>query len=373
MADEIIFQEHTTESNYIIAQISLNNEPRLNALNLDNVNCLIEKLEEWQHHSSVKLIIIDSNVKKSFCAGGDIRKLYYYLLEENICHPEEYFKREYYLNYLLHTHSKPIICWANGITMGGGLGLMTGCNYRIVNDSTVLSMPEVHIGLYPDTGAAFFLGKIPKDIGLFIAITGCNLNGADAVYLGLADYFIDESFKEQFFSMLKHTDWRTEDVRHKVLQLVSELTHNSEGWAPYSKIRKYRELISNITKQPSLEAILSAIEALETNDSWLLEIKAKAKSASPLSQLITYNFFHDCSKLSLREILHCEVELSTKLVWEGDFFEGVRALLIERNRKPNWKSKNIKDINLNAYYNGIVESFTTWDIQPLIQEAEVES
>jgi enoyl-CoA hydratase/carnithine racemase len=257
--------------------------------------------------------------------------------------------------------------------MGGGLGLMTGCNYRIVNDSTILSMPEVNIGFYPDTGAAFFLGKIPKDIGLFIAITGCRLNGADAVYLGLADYFIDESFKDQFFSALKRTDWKTEDVHYKVLQLVSDLTHNSEGWAPYSKMRKYRDLISNITKQPSLEAILSAIESLETDDTWLLEIKEKTLSASPLSQIITYNFFHDCSKLSLREILHCEVELSTKLIWEGDFFEGVRALLIEKNRKPNWKYKSIKDINLKTYYNGITEQFTTWDMQPLAQEENPQS
>lgn len=362
MSNEIIFEEHTTENNYIVAQISLNNEQRLNALSLDNVNSLIETLERWNQQSNVKVIIIDSKIQKAFCAGGDIRKLYYYLLEENISSPEVYFKREYYLIYLVHTHSKPIICWANGITMGSGLGLMTGCDYRIVNDSTILSMPEAHIGFYPDTGAAFFLGKTPKDIGLFIALTGCRLNGADALYLGIADYFVDESFKEQFISILKSTDWAIEDVQYKILRVIRELTHNSEGWLPYSKIRKYRDLISNIIKQPSLEAILSAIEAIETDDPWLLEVKEKNQEASPLSQLITYDFFHDCSKLSLREVLHCEVELSTKLVWEGDFFEGVRALLIEKNRKPNWKYKTIKDINLGSYYNGITDQFTTWNI-----------
>ncbi len=180
----VLFTEHATQDGHVIAEVKLNAERSLNALTLEMCEEMLPRLRDWATDERVVAVLLDSAGEKAFCAGGDVVNLYKTITGEgDPSFPERFFETEYRLDFLLHTYPKPVICWGNGIVMGGGMGLLSASSHRIVTETSRLAMPEVTIGLYPDVGASWFLNRLPNGAGRFLAMTGCQINAPDAVHL----------------------------------------------------------------------------------------------------------------------------------------------------------------------------------------------
>lgn len=344
MTAGVLFSELNTRNNQKIGVIALNAEKTLNALNQSMIDLLYDQLNRWQEDRDVVALFLQGSGEKAFCAGGDVRSLRRAVLEGNLDVPRQFFEKEYRLDYMIHTYSKPIICWGNGIVMGGGIGLMAGADFRVVTDTSMLAMPEISIGLYPDVAGSWILGHMPAGIGLFMALTGCRLNAADAIYLGLGNRFIDHAFRDNVLESLQQADWGTQESQAIVFGVLQHYCERSEGWLPYSKIREHRDLIGRLMGQPALEAVIKALAGLETDDEWLLSARKTALQGSPLSSAIGYRQLQAARHMSLKEAFQSELVLSVNAVHHGDFCEGVRSLLVDKDRNPKWRYASVADV-----------------------------
>ncbi|MGI9275386.1 MAG: enoyl-CoA hydratase/isomerase family protein [Endozoicomonas sp.] len=343
MTDKTLFSELKTASRHRIGVITLDSEKTLNALDQGMLDALYDRLQRWRSDPDIACIMMQGEGEKAFCAGGDIRSLRQAILAGDSEAATRFFEKEYRLDYLIHTYNKPVVCWGNGIVMGGGIGLMSGAAFRVVTDTSVMAMPEVSIGLYPDVGGSWQLGRMPEGIGLFMALTGCRLNAADAIYLGLGNRFIDHAFRNNILEALQAASWGEDDYS-TVYDIVQHFADNSAGWLPYSKIREYRDLIGTMMNQPALESIIKTLEELNTEDEWLQACRSTALAGSPLSSAIAYRQLQVTRHCSLKEAFQSELSLSVNCTLHGDVNEGVRALLVDKNRNPDWRFASVKDI-----------------------------
>ena len=190
MSDVLVQVHQATAGN--IGHLTLNVPKTLNSLTRDMVEMLTEHLEAWAVDDAIMAVVIDGASEKAFCAGGDVQAL------RNSClatpggpcdYAENFFAREYRMNYILHRYPKPVICWGHGVVMGGGLGILAACSHRVVSERTRIGMPEVTIALFPDVGGSWFLNKMPGQVGRFLALTAANINASDAIFCGLRKPF----------------------------------------------------------------------------------------------------------------------------------------------------------------------------------------
>src|SRR5919106_713627 len=201
---------------FTIGTIALNNPRALNALDLGMLLAMEQKLLEWRQQEELVCVVLHAESDKAFCVGGDVKSLILALQRDRaIAAARDYFTAEYLVDYLIHIYPKPILCWADGVTMGGGIGIMNGASYRAVSERTTMAMPEIAIGLFPDVGGTYFLNRIPEGLGLFLALTGARFDGRDAVSIGMADGFIGSSKKPQALARLAKLDWTTDGESDK--------------------------------------------------------------------------------------------------------------------------------------------------------------
>lgn len=345
MAADVLFAELPARNKKKIGLVTLNAEKSLNALSQWMIDLLLRQLSAWRDDDVIVAIVMQGSGDRAFCAGGDVRAIRQAVIEGHPEVPEHFFATEYRLDYLLHTFPKPVICWGNGIVMGGGIGLMVSAHFRVVTDNSMLAMPEISIGLYPDVAGSWFLGRLPTGIGLFMALTGCRLNAADAIYVGLANRFIDHAFHDNVLESLQQADWHNHTAHAVVYHVLQNYREKSAGWLPYSKVREHRDLIAELMDQPSLTNVMSALENLETDDDWLLAARKTALHGSPLSAAIAYRQLHNTRHMSLNEAFQSELALSVNTVFHGDFCEGVRSLLVDKDRKPQWKYQTVQQVD----------------------------
>ena len=195
----------------------LNNPRALNALTLEMFQALECKLLEWRERADIVCIILHTESAKAFCAGGDVKALVAELNRTaSIQMAAEYFAVEYFVDYLIHVYPKPILCWADGITMGGGIGIMNGASCRVVTERTMMAMPEIAIGLFPDVGGSYFLNRMTEGLGLFLGLTSARFDGYDAVAIDMADLFIRSEQKPELFSGLAQLKWTADGEKNKI-------------------------------------------------------------------------------------------------------------------------------------------------------------
>ena len=345
MVADVLLAELPAGNNNKIGLVTLNAPAALNALNQSMIDQLFHQLNLWRDRRDIVAVFMASSSSKAFCAGGDVRAVREAAVTGNVAAVEQFFTSEYQLDYLIHRYPKPLICWGNGIVMGGGIGLMAGATFRVVTDTSMLAMPEVAIGLYPDVAGSWLLHRLPVGLGLFMGLTGCRLNAADAIYTGLANRFIDHAFYDNVIESLQQADWQGANHHEVVYGVLATYQEKSAGWLPYSKVREHRDLIAGLMDQPSLGAIMSALDDLPDGDEWLMAARKGARSGSPLSAAISYRQLHQARHLSLKEALHSELVLSVNTVMHGDFCEGVRALLVDKDHKPQWRYNNVDQID----------------------------
>src|SRR5690554_6615229 len=210
MQDAVLFSTKDTADGHKIGIATLNSERSLNALSLAMIDALEPQLEAWANDDSIVCVWLEGAGEKAFCAGGDIVAMYKAakdLPKEPVAEVVDFFTREYRLDYRIHTYPKPLLVWADGFVMGGGMGLMNGASHRVVTERSRLAMPEISIGLYPDVGATYFLSKLPDNMGLFLGLTAAQVNAADALYIGLADFAIASDMRDNTLHALTNASW----------------------------------------------------------------------------------------------------------------------------------------------------------------------
>jgi len=356
-AAPVVFEELTAANGRRIGVATLASEKTLHAISLEMVKLLTPQLRQWQADPDVAMVILQAQGEKAFCAGGDLQHLYRAMREHHAAldrddirgnrYAAEFFEHEYRLDYLIHSFAKPILCWGHGIVMGGGIGLMAGCSHRVVTEKSRLAMPEITIGLYPDVGGSWFLARMPGKTGVFLALTGANLNANDALFAGLADYRVAHASKAAVIDALLSQDWgqgRDAELVDRVLAAAQEAS-TSDGatsFAP-SNLRGHFDQIEALCRKPSLPEIVEGILALQTEDPWLLKAIATLRAGSPGSAWLGYALQKRVRHLSLAQVFRLEFVVSLHCAARPDFVEGIRALIIEKDQKPQWQPARLAD------------------------------
>jgi enoyl-CoA hydratase/carnithine racemase len=390
MSNVVLFNEVECENNKKIGVITLNSAKSLNALSGEMISLLYPQLKAWQQQQDIAAIFFQGEGEKAFCAGGDIVHLYNSMnnssnlgddgnSETAINDPiqkinntdfapeiEDYFTQEYQLDYLIHTFNKPFIVWGSGIVMGGGLGMLVGASHRVVTESSRIAMPEISIGLFPDVGGSHFLNKMPSGCGLFLALTGASINAADAKYCHLADYFVEQQKKDSFLNQLKTIKWgETVPLNHdKVSLLLQEFEQGSASKLPTSPLREHQLLISQLVEKQSFNDIVTAIINVETDDKWLGRAQKSLKNGSMLSAQLAYLQLEKGKGMSLADCFRMELNLAVKSGHFGEFHEGVRALLIDKDNNPKWRYLSV-DLIDSEVVDWFFESKWTKEAHPL--------
>lgn len=351
--DVVLYRELESVSDKKIAIATLNAEKSLNALSLPMAHKLLEILKRCKANPDIVMVIIEGAGEKAFCAGGDIRQLYQAMQEhagEVAEYVEQFFTAEYQLDHFIHTFDKPIMCWGNGIVMGGGLGIMAGASHKVVTETSRIAMPEITIGLYPDVGGSYFLNHMPKGCGLFLGLTGASINATDAKFVGLADSFVPANKKQDVLDALLTTSWGDNSgLNH---QKLSDVLHSFEnqhrGDLPSGNIKNHLNFIEPLADLASADAVADAILSIETDEKWLIKAQKSLKHGSPITANIVFQQLQRGKSMSLADCFRMELGLSVKCSELGEFAEGVRALLIEKDNAPKWKFDSIAAVDTSV-------------------------
>ena len=347
--NDLLIDEIETENGSKIGHIILNSPETLNSLTLAMVEGISKQLKDWEKRKNLKAVLIEGAGKKAFCAGGDIRALYDSMIEnpKKSMYAEEFFEKEYRLDYQIHKYPKPVISILDGIVMGGGAGLMLGSHYRICTERTRFAMPEIGVGLFPDVGFTFFINKLPEGLGKYMMLTATNLKAADTQFCGLTDQYVDSSFLEDFYKNIKSLDW-SDDVRSNkacIENLLNEFNvpKNLE-LLPKSMLEERLDKVRALTKGNELQQVVGNILNNSTDDEWFIAGKLGLENGCPTSAHLIWEQCKLSNELTLEEVFRFELNLAIQITRRNDFSEGIRAAIIEKDNSPNWKFKTIAEV-----------------------------
>lgn len=328
-----------------IGVATLNAEKSLNSLTLEMVDLLRDRLTVWEQDAEIACIVIRGRGDRAFCAGGDVVRLHQSATNDD-GHAATFFEREYRLDYQIHTYGKPIIVWGNGIVMGGGLGVMGGASHRVVTESTRMAMPEITIGLFPDVGGTYMLNRTPGRTGLFLALTGTPINAFDALFAGLADRFITHDRYPTVISALQQINWRdSQDASIEINSLLRNLEEESKKDQPASPLREHFDLIQQLTDGNGLEDTVARITGYSGEDKWLQKAALTLAAGCPTSIRLIDEQLRRGRHLSLKEIFQMELVMACNCVRYPNFAEGVRALLIDKDKNPQFQPPTLAEVD----------------------------
>lgn len=349
----VIFDELLTRDGGTIGVATLNAPKSLNALSLEMANQLDAKLHAWAEDPSVVAVWLEGAGDKAFCAGGDVVALYRSMTERGESQggvregrfAEAYFTAEYRLDYRIHTYPKPILVWGDGIVMGGGLGLMAGASRRLVTEKTLIAMPEITIGLYPDIGASWFLNRMPAGVGAYLGLTGAQLNARDALDLGLADHFVPRERRAELLEALKSAEYASRsprDLQAGVEQAITQFEARSA--APVAQVWPRLDHLQSLAGKVDAATAVERILTDHSDDTWLAGNRARLAAGSPLSAHLVWHMLERHRRTSLADAFRDELNLSVQCCRQGDIAEGVRALLVEKDKNPKWRHNGVATV-----------------------------
>ena len=347
--EDVIFFEHPSSDGSVVAEARLNIPPTLNALTLDAVEAMTPKMRDWAERDEVAAVIVTGEGDKAFCAGGDVQALYH-AATVNLAagravndYPERFFAAEYRLDYIMHCYEKPLLTLGHGIVMGGGYGLFSASNFRVVTQRTRLAFPEITIGLFPDAGGTLVMRNLPPKIAALLTMTGGQVNATDALALGVGTHLIDHEGRADFLEGLKQLNWQagSPDANTEVLQnYLATQTH--VGGLPSSDVA---EVDIETIDLSNLKACFDSILALEGTSKWVDRGIANLRNGCPVTAGIIFKQLGLGPTLSLAECFMTELAIATNCLSRPDFVEGVRALLIDKDQSPKWSVKSIDDLS----------------------------
>jgi enoyl-CoA hydratase len=331
-----------------LATLTINRPQALNALTLDNYRRIDPALRDWAADPSVHIVVVRGAGDRAFCAGGDVRAVYEAGrgIGGDPDLPAVFFREEYELIRWIHHFPKPYLAIIDGITMGGGAGISVNGDYRIATERTLLAMPETGIGLFPDVGATRFLNRCPGHVGRYLGLTGARVNAADALYCGFATHAVKRDSVEALLDELSHRPYAMEDC----------LRRFAVDPGP-ARLAALQPAIDRCFARDSVEAILDALAAESagggTDAGWAAETHAGLLTKSPTSLKITLRQLTIGRDYDLDAALALEYRLTQHFMAGHDFYEGVRAMLIDRDRKPQWCPAilaEVTDSMVDAYF-----------------------
>lgn len=331
-------------NNYLF---TLNKPKALNALDHEMVlqmTPVYQKIHAAQSTQSV--IVMKGAGGKGFCAGGDIVDIYKGKIErkEDTEQLTTFFKDEYILNQLIGTlpDRSPQVALLNGITMGGGVGLSVHGQYRVATDNTMFAMPETGIGFFCDVGGSYFLPRLKWPMGMYLALTGARLKGPDVLHAGVATHYVSQDKMEELEAALLALDGSSG------VEAVLEKFHES------STPDKITPMMDDISRHFSKESVQAILESLNNDGSEWAQKQVKTMSRmSPMSLAVVFRQMIEGGKRDFGDCFTMELEMSKEFMRQGDFFEGVRALLVDKDNKPAWtpaKLDGVTDDAVNKYF-----------------------
>ena len=326
-----------------LGEIELTRPKALNALTIAMIEAADPQLRAWRADDRVRAVLIRGAGDKAFCAGGDVRAVWddgkaLQQGESDGALTRRFFWEEYSLNRLIHQYPKPYIAWIDGITMGGGLGLSMHGSHRVAGDRTVAAMPETAIGFFPDVGATWVLPRLPGAVGLYLALTGARLKAADALYAGLATHYIPSDAQADLPQALADADLSGD--AHAAVDHVLEGLAQDPGPAP---LKEVRPAIDRCFGQSSLDLVLRALEAEGT--AWAQDTLETLSKRSPTSMKLTFAAIQRGRHLDFDSCMTMEYRLSQACMAGHDFYEGIRAVLVDKDNAPQWQPSAIEAVD----------------------------
>lgn len=318
-----------------VGRITLDRPRAINALDLGMIESIARALDAWEHDADIALVLLDGAGDRGLCAGGDVRGLYEQIVTGRADLTGVFFRAEYALNARIAEYPKPIVVYADGITMGGGIGLAGHAAVRVVTERSTLAMPETRIGFTPDVGGSWLLGRAPGRIGEYLALTGTTMDAADAIYAGFADHLVRSEHLD---------DLRDAFVTRADPETPTELVLLFDETAPDSALEASR---------PWIDAAFSADTVPEIIDRLRIRPEPEAAAAadlldalSPTGLAVTLAAVRSARALpGLRAALAQEYAL---VLWfattQPDLPEGIRAQLVDKDRSPRWNPPSLADL-----------------------------
>lgn len=354
MSEPVRIETRPTADGRRIGMLTLDSPASLNALSLEMIQLLQGALTRWEQDPAIVCVLLQGAGEKAFCAGGDIRSFYYRKQEGSesalFGYARDFFLQEYRLDHHIHCYGKPLVCVADGICMGGGIGLFAGAGFRVVTEKSLFAMPEVTIGLYPDVGASWFLSRMPGRLGLWLGLTGARFNGADAIGLGLADHAMGSRERMELPARLAALDWSAGDPGEQIEALLTDLQEAPGQALPSPVLLPHQARIDALLAGRSLQGVLARLEGAELDEPALTQGRETCLRGSPISRAILWRQFWQARRQSLAEVFADELTLSVNCVLKGDFVEGVRALLIDKDKSPRWQAPQAGEAWLDVFY-----------------------
>ncbi len=328
-----------------IGFITLNRPKTLNALTHDMFIALDKQLREWENNKEIKSIIIVPDSERAFCAGGDVRAVYeaVKLKNKNL---SQFFAEEYRLNRLLYHYKKPYIALLDGLTMGGGVGISMYSSHPIGTENLMFAMPETAIGFFPDVGTSYLLSRCPDHIGTYLALTGKRLNATECLALGFIKYFIPSKQLDDLTDKLLNDD--IDPSTSSLDTLLKDFAQLPDQPTP---ILDHRDFIKETFSLPTVEAIQDKLKTM--NNDWSNEVLAVLDKMSPTSLKVTLSEIQRAKDLDFDACIQMEYRLVNRFLKSHDFFEGIRALLIDKDKSPNWQPatlSQVSDATLTSYF-----------------------
>lgn len=322
---------------------------QLNALTLAMCESMLARLRAWASDESVAAVVLTGAGDKGFCAGGDVAEVVRHVRSgkpDRFVYGDAFFTVEYELDYLLHTYPKPLVSYSHGINMGGGVGLSVGASHRVVAAGSRIAMPEIHIGLFPDVGGGWFLPRCPGEVGTYLGLTGARIGAGDCGYIGFGTHFVPSARLEDLVAALAEADLERGGAR-AVDGVIARFAGDC-GPAPLAALRS---AIDRCFSFNSVEEILVALEREEGD--WAAEAREILAARSPTSLKITLRQLREGRHLPYEEVVTLEYRLSQRCTAAADFYEGVRAVLIDKDQRPRWEPAaipGVQDADVDRYF-----------------------
>lgn len=313
--------------------ITLNRPKQLNALTHGMVQVIYPQLLAWRDDPTVTRVLIQGTGEKAFCAGGDIRALYDLGKAGRMAEALAFWREEYTLNHLLKTYPKPVIALLNGIVMGGGVGMSFHGSHRVASEKLMFAMPEVGIGFFPDVGASFFLPRLKHHIGTYLAVSGARIGLGDALDLGLVTHAVDSA------RMAEVAEALTGDAD------VNSVLNDFAVAAPVAPLAEHHRMIADVFSETSLPEIMAKLGQMALGGSvFCANALDSMRVKSPTSMAIALLQVRRGAAMTFAQVMQMEYRIVCRIIEGTDFYEGIRAAIIDKDNTPRWQPWRIEDL-----------------------------
>ncbi len=338
----LLVERHRTPGGGVVAEIVLNVEATLNSLSLDMARDAARMLRAWRDDDQVACVLFTGAGERAFCAGGDIQALYVAMAKNQAAgqlvddYPFQFFEHEYRLDHLIHTYPKPVVALGHGIVMGGGLGIFSAARFRLVTEASRIACPEVTIGLFPDAGATWMLRNMAPSTALFLGCTGSHVNASDALAAGIATHQVPAASRGAVLAALTGLEYAGD---------ASDAARIDGALASLPRASLPEPELGAVPNSLSLDGayaeVAGSIAALAGASPWVDRGITTMRRGCPTSVGILVEQLRRAPGMSLAECFRMEMTVATHCARNQDFAEGVRALIIEKDNRPQWRYGDI--------------------------------